>query len=71
MGEYEDRAIELGAMKRLVTKQQHENIYLLQLLRRCVVAFRIEEEHHSGIYDYYLLEEVEKELSLWKTERLE
>ena len=71
MGEYEDVSIELGEVKRLVAKQQQENINLLQLLRRCVIAFKIEEAYHQELCDYDLLKEVEEELSHWKTERVE
>jgi hypothetical protein len=69
MGEYEEVSIELGEVKRQLTKRRNDTLYLLELLRRCVVAFRVEEKYHSELYDYDLLEEVEKELKLWKTER--
>ena len=70
MGEYEDVSIELGVVKRQLTKERGETIYLLELLRRCVVAFWVEEKHGDGLYDHDLLVEVEKELALWKTERV-
>ncbi len=70
MGEYEDVSIELGEVKRQLTKERAETQYLLELLRRCVIAFRIEDEYHGGLCDYDLLSELEKELLAWKTERV-
>ena len=69
MGEYEDQAIELGAVKRLVAKQQGETIILLELLRRSKDALVAEDAYHSGLLDYDLLVDITEELSHWKTER--
>ena len=68
MSEYEDVSIELGELKRELTKNKGEIVVLLELLRRCGSAMAHLEEYHSE--DYSILEEVKDELSLWKTERV-
>jgi hypothetical protein len=72
MGEYEDVSIKLGEVSRKLSDREKEIVYLLELLRRCVVALdtvsRVSD--HCGLSDFDMLRDAEDELSLWKTERV-
>ena len=70
MGEYEEVSFKLGRVSRHLTASHAHALVLLRLLERSAIAFRKEEDYHGELFDYELLKDIEKELSLWKTERV-